>query len=157
MPRPTRRIRRNRRGQYELRLPAQEREILRSLPEQLLASLDAGGDDPDLRRLFPPGYAADESAEAEYRKLMGGELLEKHREALRTMAASLDLTELDEGQLTAWLTGLNELRLVLGTRLDVSEAQLPPDPDDPRAPVFALYAYLSWLQEQAVEALSEAL
>jgi hypothetical protein len=28
------------------------------------------------------------------------------------------------------------------------------DPADPRAPAFALYTYLGWLQEQAVAALS---
>jgi uncharacterized protein DUF2017 len=27
------------------------------------------------------------------------------------------------------------------------------DPDDPRAPELALYAYLSWLQEQLVAAI----
>ena len=156
MARLGRRIRRNRKGQFELRLPPQEKEMLRALPGQLLEALEAEPS-PDLRRLFPPAYSQDPEAESEYRQLMGGELLERHREALRVMAASLDLPQLDEGQLTAWLTGLNELRLVLGTRLDVTEDQRLPTPDDPRAPVFALYGYLSWLQEQAVEALSETL
>ena len=31
------------------------------------------------------------------------------------------------------------------------------DPGDPTAPALALYGYLSWLQEQAVEALSSSL
>ena len=59
----------------------------------------------------------------------------------------------------AWLTALNDLRLVLGTRLDVSDESLLEDlaEDDPRAPELALYAYLSWLQEQLVEALSSEL
>ena len=58
----------------------------------------------------------------------------------------------------SWLTGLNALRLVLGTRLDVSE-EAPPnvDPTDPRAHQAAVYLYLSWLQEQLVEAMVGAL
>ena len=152
-----RRIRRNRRGEFELRLPAEEREMLRSLPGQLLSLLGGGADEPDLRRLFPPAYARDREAEAEYRDLVGSDLLESHQEALRVMAATLDQPRLDDEQMSAWLTGLNELRLVLGTRLDVSEDQHPLDPSDPAAPAMALYGYLTWLQQQAVEALSEAL
>ena len=55
--------------------------------------------------------------------------------------------------------GLESLRLVLGTRLDVTEAMLAHDldPADPRLPELELYGYLSWLQEQAVEALSAGL
>jgi hypothetical protein len=152
-----RRIRRNRRGEFELRLPSEEREMLRSLPGQLLSLLGGGPDDPDLHRLFPPAYARDRDAEAEYRDLVGSDLLESHQEALRVMAATLDLPRLDEEQMAAWLTGLNELRLVLGTRLDVDEDQHPVDPSDPAAPAMALYGDLTWLLQQAVEALSEAL
>jgi hypothetical protein len=45
---------------------------------------------------------------------------------------------------------------VLGTRLEVSEDSLLGDlpEDDPRAPDLALYAYLSWLQEQVIEAMA---
>jgi hypothetical protein len=47
---------------------------------------------------------------------------------------------------------------VLGTRLDITEDFYAAgiDRDDPRAPELALYSYLSWLQEQAVAALSSA-
>jgi hypothetical protein len=157
MVRIGRRIRRTRRGDFELRLPSEEREMLRSLPGQLLDLLAADSDEPDLQRLFPPAYAGDREAESEYRSLVGSELVESHQEALRVMAATLDQSRLDEEQMTAWLTGLNELRLVLGTRLDVSEDQAPLAPSDPAAPAMALYGYLTWLQQQAVEALSEAL
>ena len=157
MARIGRRIRRNRRGEFELRLPSEEREMLRSLPGQLLSLLDAGSEEPDLRRLFPPAYARDRDADEEYRSMVGSELVESHQDALRVMAATLDQSRLDDEQMAAWLTGLNELRLVLGTRLDVSEDQAPLDPSDPSVPAMALYGYLTWLQQQAVEALSEAL
>jgi hypothetical protein len=53
------------------------------------------------------------------------------------------------------MRAINDVRLLLGTRLDVSEApgQRHVDPDDPRAPGFALYDYLSLLTQELVEAL----
>ena len=56
----------------------------------------------------------------------------------------------------AWLRGLNDLRLVLGTRLDVTEEtdfELELDSGE-RGRELAVYGYLTWLQEQFVEALS---
>ena len=56
------------------------------------------------------------------------------------------------------MTALGQLRLVIGTRIGVTEDMRPDEFDDPiRGAAFALYGYLSWLQEQAVEALSSTL
>jgi Domain of unknown function (DUF2017) len=50
---------------------------------------------------------------------------------------------------------LNALRLVLGTRLDVREDQPPSvDPTSPHTRESAIYLYLSYLQEQLVEAIA---
>jgi hypothetical protein len=124
------------------------------LPEQLQELLDAAPDDPRLRRLFPPAYE-DEADEAEYRGLMGDELAAKRRRALLVLEETVDHDRLSPDEAQAWLTALNDLRLVLGTRLDVGEDTLLHglDPSDPRAPEYALYGYLSWLQEQLVEAI----
>jgi hypothetical protein len=46
---------------------------------------------------------------------------------------------------------------VLGTNLEVTESLEPVSPSDPRAPGLALYGYLSWLEEQVVEALESTL
>jgi hypothetical protein len=151
-----RRVTRTRKGDYVLRLPDEERAILRELPGQLRELL--GTDDPSLHRLFPPAYADDIEHETEYRHYMGDDLLESHRRALEVMEETIDAERLDEEQMTGWLGALNDLRLVLGTRLDVSEDLYEEGiaPDDPRAPAFALYSYLGWLQEQVVDALAEA-
>jgi len=152
-----RRIRRERDGSIGLHLPAEEREVLRALPGQLRELL--GTDDPTLVRLFPPAYADDAEADDEYAGMMRGELLEGRLAALRIVEATVDAERLDEEQLHAWLDALESLRLVLGTQLDVTEETYAhdPDPADPLAPALALYGYLSWLQEQAVEALSAGL
>ena len=151
-----RRIERRPGGDIRLRLPRDERALLRSLPGQLRRLLVEAPDDPSLERLFPPAYD-DVESEAEYRRLMGDELLEGRRRALRVIEDTLDHDRLTTEQAESWLTGLNDLRLVLGTRLDVSDDMLLERlrPDDPNAFEVSLYAYLSWLQEQLVEALSQ--
>ena len=56
----------------------------------------------------------------------------------------------------AWLVCLNDLRLVLGTRLEVTEETDPdalPD-DDPCLPALEVYAWLGWVQETLVSCLS---
>jgi hypothetical protein len=148
------RISRDRSGGYTLRLPPEERELLRSLPSQMREVIES--DDPGLRRLFPPAYPEDSEAEDEFRRLMREELLEGKLAALRTVEETAAATSLTGEQLEAWLGAPESLRLYLGTQLDVSEAtyEADLDPDDPEAPALALYGYLSWLQEEAVAALS---
>ncbi len=129
---------------------------MRSLPGQLRELL--GSDDPALYRLTPPAYDKpdDLELEDEYRRLMGDDLLERHKAALDVMETTVDRERLTEDEVHAWLGALNDLRLVLGTRLDVTEdldvGSIPPQ--DPRQPAFALYHYLTWLQDEAVSALT---
>ena len=154
-----RRIRRDSKGGYRLELPREERELLASLPRQLREVLKADGSDPGLRRLFPPAYADDPEADDEYRRLMREELLEGKLAALRVVEETAYAEHLTDEDLEGWLGAIESLRLYLGTQLDVREEiyETPLDPDDPDAPALALYGYLSWLQEQAVEALAAGL
>jgi hypothetical protein len=153
-----RRLRRTRAGDYQLRLSKPERDLLRSLPGQVRELIDSTDPaDPSVRRLFPPAYRDEDKAEADYQSLMHDELLEHHRQALIVMEETIDADRLEEEQVVSWLSALNEVRLVLGTNLDVNEGQEPVSPSDDRAPGLALYGYLSWLEEQVVEALSASL
>jgi hypothetical protein len=149
-------ISRTSKGDYRLRLSAEERDVLRSLPDQLRQMLADG--DPGLVRLFPPAYLEDLKRDAEYRRLMREELVTRRLESLAVVEATADAERLTEEQLTAWLKVLNDLRLVIGTSLDVQEDHDPANdvpPDDPRAPLAALYWFLSYLLEAAVQALSD--
>jgi hypothetical protein len=141
-------------GGFRVRLPQEERELLRSLPGQLRALLET--DDPCLERLVPPAYGDDLEANAAYDELVRDELLHGRLEALRLLEETVDAERLDEEQLNAWIGALNDFRLVLGTRLGVTEEiyASPVSPRDPRAPELALYGYLTWLQEEAIQALS---
>lgn len=150
-----RRIRRTRQGDFELRLPDDERALLRNVAPQLRQLLDGDLADPTLRRLFPTAYADDPDRDREYHALVRDELADRRRAAVDTLLATVDRDRVDEEELTAWMGAVNDLRLVLGTRLDVSEETDPvPDPDDPEAPLLVLYGYLGYLLEGIVEALA---
>jgi hypothetical protein len=152
------RIRRTRRGDFELRIPGAEREVLRELPGRLLELLDDGdpGNDPALRRLYPSAYPDDAAAAAEFDGFVRDELTSQRRAAIDTMARTLDAASVSEDELLAWLGTVNDLRLVLGVRLNVTEESVPEDfsDDAERERSFAVYAYLSYLEEEMVEALS---
>jgi Domain of unknown function (DUF2017) len=147
-------IERDRRGGFRLRLSDGERELLRTLPAELQALLGSEPDDPALRRLFPPAYDEDEEGEAEYRRLMADDLLEGRRRALRLVQETAGRDRLTAEELDAWLRALNDLRLVLGTKLGMTEEMydLEIDPAHPQAYELSVYGYLSWLQEQLVAA-----
>ena len=142
-------------GGVRLHLSQEERALLVGLTADLRALLDGAPGDASLRRLFPPAYD-DDADERAYRELTGDSLLDGRREALELLAQTADRERLSAEEADAWLRALNDLRLVLGTRLDVQEDTFASEPNlnDPRGHALAVYGYLSWLQEQLVEALS---
>lgn len=147
-------IRRHRKGYFEVRLPPTDREFLRTLAREMRELVSS--EDPSLSRLFPVAYPDDEDRQTEYRLLVHDGLRSSHLEALAALEEHAGAERLDEGQLMAWMRALNEVRLVLGTRLDVSEEgyERPLDDTDPRWEAFAVYDYLTHLQAEIVEALS---
>ncbi|WP_328677459.1 DUF2017 domain-containing protein [Streptomyces sp. NBC_00322] len=133
--------------------------------------------DPALARLFPEAYAgpdADEQDEelrslsAEFRRFTENDLRSRKRDDALTVVRTLDsLTAAGDGgavlKLTAddcqhWLGALNDLRLTIGTRLEVTDedenGELYRLPDtDPRKPMVMAYLWLGALQETLVETL----
>ena len=140
-----------------MRLPGDERDVLAALPAQLREALDA--EEPTLYRLFPPAFADDDAANAEYARLVGDE--PARRQAARARPARADSARGARSPRTssgAWLGALESLRLALGTQLDVTEESYGAlDTSDPDAPRLALYHWLSWLQEEVVQALATSL
>jgi hypothetical protein len=148
-----------------VRLAQDEVAILRGLPDQLRSVLAEGGDEPVNQRLFPPAYldVADIEHDTEFHRLM-------HDDLVTEKLANLDLVtdtlargstsvrrwtvELTDEEATAWLGVLNDLRLALGVRLDITEDfDGDVDDTDPRAPALRLLSYLGWLEEQLLSAL----
>jgi hypothetical protein len=150
-----RQIERDGAGGVRLRFADEELFLLRELLAQLEPLLE-DPDDPAVRRLFPPAHSEPEHEE-QYRSLVRDQLVASRAKALATVRETLGRETLSADEADAWLGTLNDLRLVLGTRLDVTEdidyENL--DPSNPRDRDLAVYAYLSWLQEQLVEAVGE--
>ena len=157
----TRRVRRLGPDRYRISLPQVEQDLLRSLVPQLRDLLTT--DDPSLTRLFPTAYPDDPERDAGYQALVRDELLEKRFASLdvleETIEASAGGRDLTGDELSAWMRALNDLRLVLGTRLDVTEDDDPTDidPEDPDAAAWSIYHYLAMLLTFIVDALAEDL
>jgi hypothetical protein len=151
-------IKRTRRGDFELRLQASERDILRALPDQLRALIENEDptSDPAMARLYPPAYEDDPIRNLEFERIVGDDLTSQRLASIAAMESSIDADRLTEDQVLSWLGVLNDLRLVLGTRLEITEETTHEDfaADDPLAQSFALYAYLTWLVDAIVSSLS---
>jgi hypothetical protein len=107
---------------------------------------------PSLKRLFPPAFTRDDDAEREYIDTARPALLEHHRHALQTLAETASAKSLDAEQIQDWMTALNDIRLVLGTVLGVTEDT---EPAGGRMSQQALYYYyLSGLQTELIDFLS---
>ena len=148
-------VRRTRSGKFEIRLSAEERDLLRGLAPRMREVYEDDSD-PVRERLFPVAYPDDDDRQTEYRLLVQGELLDSHLAALAVLEETVDAERLDEDALLGWMRALNEVRLVLGVRLEVTEEgdERPASSDDPRAPAFAIYDYLTWLQGEIIDALA---
>jgi len=148
-----------------VRLAQDEVAILRGLPDQLRSVLAEGGDEPVNQRLFPPAYldVADIEHDTEFHRLMHDDLVTEKLANLDLVTESLArgstsvrrwTVELTAGEAAAWLGVLNDLRLALGVRLDITEDfDGDVDDTDPRAPALRLLSYLGWLEEQLLDAL----
>ncbi|MEV6424163.1 MULTISPECIES: DUF2017 domain-containing protein [unclassified Streptomyces] len=145
--------------------------------EDPLASLFSEGPseppaDPALARLFPDAYGDDDDElrefSSEFRRFTENDLRGRKREDGMALVRTLDALAVEEGgaavlKLTPddcrhWLGALNDLRLTIGTRLEVSDedegGELYRLPDsDPRKPMVMAYLWLGALQESLVETL----
>jgi hypothetical protein len=168
-------------GAILLRMTDSERAILRALVDDLhtivgdetpapgLTDADGTPDgessespgpvDPVLDRLYPDVRPEDAAWSAAFRDLVRGDLDEGRRRNIAVVRASLEARTVDDRQAEAWLHVLNDVRLVMGTRLEVTEEdeQTPFDPEDTDAAARIVYAYAGLLEEQFVDVLAEAL
>ena len=177
-------FRRNRHGQVWLHLGEPERAVIGDLIDQMLMMLaepeaedpvdplaELVGidptaerpDDPALARLFPDAYEDPEAAD-EFRRFTQRDLRTTKLGHLETALDTLDRpnpTQLSEEECMAWLGALNDLRLTLGTRLDIGEQdpqeylQLPED--DPRRGSYLVYDWLTYHQDRLIRALEKGI
>ncbi len=144
-------------GTYVVRIGDDERRALATLCTELRTLIEA--DAAEVGRLFPAAYGDDAEASAEYDRLVRDDLVARRLDAIRIVRETVDAEILDEAQLASWCGALNDLRLVLGERIGVTEELYTDgiDPRDPRAPQLAVYGWLTWLQGEIVETLASRL
>lgn len=153
-----------------------------------LAALFAEGpaeppEDPVLARLFPDAYGGpgaasgdeeDRERSAEFRRYTEGELRARKRADGLALVRTLDalaadapagdepdpgaVLRLDPQECRQWLGTLNDLRLAIGTRLEISEESdtdvlFGREDDDPVKPIVMAYLWLGGLQESLLETL----
>jgi hypothetical protein len=113
-------------------------------------------DDPALARLFPDAFRDDPEAAADFRRFT-----ERGLRETKVLHSETVLADLESGSQTlpadhvdAWLGFLNDTRLALGSRLEISEEnheELVALPDeDPRSGLFQVYDWLTYLQDSLV-------
>ncbi|MCD7444232.1 DUF2017 domain-containing protein [Streptomyces lincolnensis] len=154
-------------------------------PDDPLAELFADGPseppaDPVLRRLFPDAYSDPEGApqakeaeeqrvySAEFRRYTENDLRAGKRDNALAVIRSLDalnsggaggaVLKLSPEESRQWLNSLNDLRLAIGSRLEITDEEdtdllyrLPDE--DPRKPMVMAYLWLGGLQETLVSTL----
>ena len=159
-------FRRTRSG-FDVLLSDVEAAALRRIGKEMVRVLTDEIDQPQLRRLFPPAYEDDPKKQAEFQEFTRDELTQRKRASARALIEVIDRGRSRRGAWTAslsneeaaeWLGAFNDARLVLGERLGVTE-DMDPEPlrsDDPAAAAHNMYVYLSGLQWQLIEELSDA-
>ncbi|MBE8469480.1 DUF2017 domain-containing protein [Streptomyces justiciae] len=154
-------------------------------PDDPLAELFAEGpseppSDPVLKRLFPDAYSDPEGApeakeaeeqraySSEFRRYTENDLRAGKRDNALAVIRSLDaLSPVGDGgavlklsveESRQWLSSLNDLRLAIGSRLEITDEEdtdllyrLPDE--DPRKPMVMAYLWLGGLQETLVSTL----
>jgi hypothetical protein len=118
--------------------------------------------DPVLARLLPDGYSDDPEAAGEFRKYTESSLRESKKyfaqTLLETLPAKGGRVKLSGDQARDWLRALNDIRLMFGVRLEVTEdfedQMAALDPKDPRVAAFEVYAWLGAVQDSLVRAIS---
>jgi hypothetical protein len=142
-------------GTYTINLQDHERETMLDLVGQLETVLSSGLDDERLRRLYPTAYNENPEHDAEYQGFMRDELTQSRAASIATVREMLSSdSPVTENQLGAFMMVLNNLRLILGTLLDVNEDDDEPDETDPLYGQWQLYGYLGWLLEWVISSLT---
>ena len=132
--------------------------LLDQLEQLLAADAEDVGDDPVIARLLPDGHRSDPEIAADYRSMTESALRGGKADDLAVVRATLPAgggeVRLDADQAAAWLRSTNDLRLALGTRLDISDDTEPPEEitgeEDQQ---LAVYYWLTAMQGSLVDAL----
>ncbi|NUT37014.1 MAG: DUF2017 domain-containing protein [Hamadaea sp.] len=155
-------------------LSIDEVRVLRRVASEVVGLLTEGfdHDDPVVVRLFPSVYPDDPQEASEFRRFTEGDLKTSKIDQAGAVLAALpgeddldpDGTEvrLDAEAAEAWLRAINDVRLAMGVRLEITDEtdldlelheEFSRDISSARAFQLSVYAYLGYLQESLLDAI----
>ncbi len=119
-------------------------------------------DDPAVARLLPDAYDDPDDAR-DFRRFTENDLRQAKMQHAMTVVEEIERSgeKVSVASTDSWLGLLNDARIAVGTRIQISEdnheelAGLPDD--DPRAGLFHVYDWLTFLQESLVRCMAPAL
>ena len=119
-------------------------------------------DDPAVARLLPDAYHDPDDAR-EFRRFTENDLRQSKMQHAMTVVEEIERSgeKVAVTSTDSWLGLLNDARIAIGTRIQISEdnheelAELPDD--DPRSGLFHVYDWLTFLQESLVRCMDPAL
>ena len=119
-------------------------------------------DDPAVARLLPDAYDDPDDAR-EFRRFTENDLRQSKMQHAMTVVEEIGRSgeKVAVTSTDSWLGLLNDARIAIGTRIQISEdnheelAELPDD--DPRSGLFHVYDWLTFLQESLVRCMDPAL
>ena len=137
---------------YAVDLGERARDLLVELCRQsrLLLENEDPSSDPAMDRLFPPAYPDDPLADLEFSSALGDAPKDDKLAAIQTVERTANADRLTEEELLAWIGVVNDLRLILGTRLEVTDDpdDEGPAPDDPSREAYEVYLFLGMLLQE---------
>jgi hypothetical protein len=145
---------------FTVRLSRGVRGLLVELCRQSRALLEAEdpSSDPAVSRLFPPAYPDDPLQNLEFETNLGAAPRSGKLEALDVVERTATASTLTEDELHAWIGVVNDLRLVLGTRIEITEEATDEDfpADDPRHETYRVYQFLGYLLQELLQGIGAA-
>ncbi len=119
-------------------------------------------DDPAVARLLPDAYDDPDDAR-DFRRFTENDLRQSKMQHAMTVVEEIERSgeKVSVASTDSWLGLLNDARIAIGTRIQISEdnheelAGLPDD--DPRSGLFHVYDWLTFLQESLVRCMDPAL
>jgi len=119
-------------------------------------------DDPAVARLLPDAYDDPDDAR-DFRRFTENDLRQSKMQHAMTVLEEIERSgeKVSVTSTDSWLGLLNDARIAIGTRIQISEdnhgelAELPDD--DPRSGLFHFYDWLTFLQESLVRCMTPAL
>lgn len=143
-------------GLITVRLDDTMRALLHQVAEELREILLVDEADTT-RRLYPTAYPEDDELESEYREMVHDQLLMQRLDGIDQLQSTVEDEEISIETSDAWMNTINQIRLVLGTQLDVGEEQVEIDEEDPQATSHVVYQVLSHILEELTNARMGAL